>query len=163
MSGKHVVVQGATLKCKFSEKPQTDILKVKSQSKHFANDNSAKKKLIATTKETGQTLEKNTFGNCKLQPTGSSYKPCQAVISKWSAFYEKVTLSNQGQILLEDSKGACPIGGPDCILVTKHGQEAEPSKQNVKNARELLSNQINPLVDMAEFKESLEDQDSICK
>jgi len=32
MSKKHVVVQGATLKCKFSEDPQaTDILKVKSQ------------------------------------------------------------------------------------------------------------------------------------
>ncbi|SEO84866.1 protein of unknown function [Flavobacterium sp. CF108] len=163
MSGKHVVVQGATLKCKFSEKPQTDILKVKSQSKHFANDKDASKKLIATTKETGQTLEKNTFGNCKLQPMGSSYKPCQAVISQWGAFYEKITLSNQGKILVEDSKATCPIGGPECITVVKHGQQAEPSKQNVKNARELLSNQINPLVDMAELKESLEDQDSICK
>lgn len=163
MSGKHVVVQGATLKCKFSEKPQTDILKVKSQNKHFANDKDASKKLIATTKEIGQTLEKNTFGNCKLQPTGSSYKPCQVVINQWSAFYEKVTLSNQGKILVEDSKATCPIGGPDCISVVKHGQKVEISKQNVKNARELLSNQINPLVNMAEFKESLEDQDSICK
>ncbi|SEO64035.1 protein of unknown function [Flavobacterium sp. CF108] len=163
MSGKHVVVQGATLKCKFSEKPQTDILKVKSQNKHFANDKDASKKLIATTKEIGQTLEKNTFGNCKLQPTGSSYKPCQAVINQWSAFYEKVTLSNQSKILVEDSKATCPIGGPDCISVVKHGQKVEISKQNVKNARELLSNQTNPLVNMTEFKESLEDQDSICK
>ena len=163
MSGKHVVVQGATLKCKFSQNPQTDVLKVKSQNKHFANDKEASKKLIATTKEVGQTLEKNTFGNCKLQPTGSSYKPCQAVITQWSAFYEKVTLSNQGKILLEDSKATCPIGGPDCITVVKHGQHAEPSKQNVKNARELLSNQINPLVDIVELKKSLEEEDSICE
>ncbi|WP_342777800.1 hypothetical protein [Flavobacterium daemonense] len=76
MSRKHVVVQGATLKCKFNEEAdKTDILQVKSQNKHFANDKDAEKKLIATTKELGQTLEKNTFGNCKLQPTGSSYKP----------------------------------------------------------------------------------------
>ena len=44
MSGKHAVVQGATLKCKFSEMPQTDTLKVKSQSKHFANDKDVEKK-----------------------------------------------------------------------------------------------------------------------
>lgn len=163
MSGKHAVVQGATLKCKFSETPQTDTLKVKSQSKHFANDKDVEKKLIATTKELGQTLEKNTFGNCKLQPTGSSYKPCQAIINQWSCFYEKITLSNQGKILVEDSKGTCPIGGADCISVVKHGQEAEPSKQNVKNAKELLSNQINPLVDIVELKKSLEEEDSICE
>jgi len=163
MSGKHVVVHGAKLKCKFSEMPQTDVLKVKSQSKHFANDKDAYKKLIATTKEIGQTLEKNTFGNCKLQPTGSSYKPCQAAITKWSDFYDKITLSNQGKILTEDSKATCPIGGVDCISVANHGQEAEPSKQNVKNAKELMSNQINPLVDIGELKESLEENDSICE
>jgi hypothetical protein len=37
---------------------------------------------------------------------GSSYKPCQAVITEWKGFYDKVTLSNQGKILLEDSKVA---------------------------------------------------------
>lgn len=164
MSGKHVVVQGATLKCKFSEDTNaTDILQVKSQNKHFANDLDASKKLIATTKDTGQTLKKNSFGNCKLQPTNSGYKPCQAVITQWSAFYEKVTLSNQGKIILEDSKATCPIGGPDCITIAKHGQQAEPSKQNVKNASELVSNQINPLVDIVELKKSLEDEDSICE
>lgn len=153
MSGKHVVVQGATLKCKFSEKPQTDILKVKSQSKHFANDKEASKKLIATNKEIGQTLEKNTFGNCKLQPTGSSYKPCQAVITQWSGYYEKVTLSNNGKIILEDSKATCPIGGADCITVDKHGQKAELSKHNVKNAQPELQRQINPMVGIKELFE----------
>ncbi|MBF4505749.1 DUF4280 domain-containing protein [Flavobacterium sp. JLP] len=154
MSGKHVVVQGATLKCKFSVEPKTDILKVKTQKKHYANDKDAEKKLIATDKEIGQTLEKNTFGKCKMQPNGhGDYLPCQAVITKWSGFYEKVTLSNQGKILLEDSKATCPIGGSDCITVDKHGQKAEVSKQNVKNANPAVQKQINPLVDITELLE----------
>ena len=78
--------------------------------------------------------EKNTFGKCKLQPTSSDYLPCQAVITKWSGFYENVTLSNKGKALLEDSKATCPIGGPDCISIVDHGQKAEASKQNEKNA-----------------------------
>ena len=146
MSEKYVVVHGATCKCKFSEKPQTDILKVKSQNKHFANDKGADKKLIASTKELGQTFQKNTFGNCKLQPTGNSYKLCQAVITKWSNFYEKITLSNQGKILVEDSKATCPIGGPDCIEITTHGQKAEVGKQQAKNADCDVLKQINPLL-----------------
>jgi hypothetical protein len=162
MSEKHVVLQGATLKCKFSVEPKTDVLKVKSQEKHYANDKDAEKKLIATDKEIGQTLEKNTFGKCKMQPNGSGdYLPCQATITKWSAFYEKVTLSNQGKILVEDSKGTCPIGGSDCIEVDKHGQKAEPGKQNAKNAKLQVSNQLNPLVNMGQFQASLDDNDVI--
>ena len=154
MSGKHVVVQGATVKCKFSVEPKTDILKVKTQEKHYANDKDAEKKLIATDKEVGQTLEKNTFGKCKMQPNGNGdYLPCQAVITKWSGFYEKVTLSNKGKLLLEDSKATCPIGGPDCIAVDKHGQKAEVSKQNAKNAQPELQRQINPMVDIKELVE----------
>ena len=162
MSEKHLVVQGATLKCKFSVEPKTDILKVKSQEKHYANDKDAEKKLIATDKEIGQTLEKNTFGKCKMQPNGSGdYLPCQATITKWSGFYEKITLSNKGKILLEDSKGTCPIGGPDCIEVDKHGQKAEAGKQNFKEADPEVHSQINPMVDMADFQAILDDNDVI--
>jgi hypothetical protein len=164
MSEKHVVVQGATLKCKFSVEPKLDKLKVKTHSKHYANDKDAEKKLIATDKEVGQTMEKNTFGKCKMQPNGSGdYLPCQATITKWSGFYEKEILSNKGKILVEDSKGTCPIGGPDCIEVDKHGQKAEVGKQNTKKAKPQVNNQINPLVNTAQFKESLEESDSICK
>ena len=152
MSAKHVVVQGATVKCKFSVEPKLDKLKVKTHSKHYANDKDAANKLIATDKEIGQTLEKNTFGKCKMQPNGSGdYLPCQAVITKWSGFYEKVTLSNKGKILIEDSKATCPIGGADCIEVDKHGQKAEVSKQNVKNAKPEIQKQINPMVDIEEL------------
>jgi len=162
MSEKHVVVQGATLKCKFSVEPKKDTLKVKSQDKHFANDKDAEKKLIATDKEIGQTLEKNTFGKCKMQPNGSGdYLPCQATITKWSGFYEKITLSNKGKILVEDSKATCPIGGPDCIEVEKHGQKAEAGKQNFKEADPEVHSQINPMVDMGTFQATLDDNDVI--
>lgn len=163
MSEKHIVVQGATVKCKFSVEPKLDKLKVKTQSKHYANDKDASKKLIATDKEIGQTLEKNTFGKCKMQPNGSGdYLPCQTVITKWSGFYDKVTLSNKGKILLESSKATCPIGGPDCITVDKHGQKAEPGKQNAKKAKPQVSNQINPLVNKAKFQAEVNGTDSIC-
>lgn len=162
MSEKHIVVQGATVKCKFSETPMVDKLKVKSQSKHYANDKDAAKKLIATDKEIGQTLEKNTFGNCKMQPTNSGYLPCQAVITKWSGFYDKVTLSNKGKILLENSKATCPIGGPDCITIDKHGQKAEPGKQNAEKAKPQVNNQLNPLVKTAKFKAEVNGTESIC-
>jgi hypothetical protein len=155
MAEKHVVVQGATCVCKHSETPKTDVLKVKTQTKHYANDKDGAEKLIATTKEIGQTLEANTFGKCKLQPMGSSYKPCQAVITEWKGFYDKVTLSNGGKILLEDSKATCPIGGPDCISIKHHGQKAEVSKQNVAKANPILHSQLNPLVDMAAFQNEI--------
>ena len=40
MRGKHIVVHGATVQCKFSVAPQTDILQVLSQTKPYtyAND-----------------------------------------------------------------------------------------------------------------------------
>jgi Domain of unknown function (DUF4280) len=149
MSEKHVVVHGATLKCKCSVAPQTDKLKVLTQTKEFANDKDGSKKLIATDKEIGQTLEKNTFGNCKMQPTGNSYLPCQAVITKWSGTYDKVKFEeNNGKILLEDSKATCPIGGMDCIEVVEHGQKTQGSSQNSKNANETVQKQINPLMSL---------------
>lgn len=163
MSEKHIVVQGATVKCKFSVEPKLDKLKVKTHSKHYANDKDASKKLIATDKEIGQTLEKNTFGKCKKQPNGSGdYLPCQAVITKWSGFYDKVTLSNKGKILLESSKATCPMGGPDCITVDKHGQKAEPSKQNAQKAKPQVNNQLNPLVNTTKFQAEVNGTDSIC-
>jgi hypothetical protein len=153
MAEKHIVVQGAECQCKFSVEPKTDILKVKTQSKHYANDKDASEKLIATDKDIGQTLEKNTFGKCKMQPLpNGQYMTCQAVISEWKGFYEKITLSNQGKILLEDSTGTCPIGGPDCIEFKTHGQKAEVSSQNVKKADPVVHSQLNPLVNMHDFQ-----------
>lgn len=149
MSEKHIVVQGATCKCKFSVEPKTDKLKVKTQTKHYANDRDTKDKLIATDKDIGQTLAKNTFGKCKMQPNGSGdYLLCQVIITKWSDFYKKTILTNKGKMLLEDSKGTCPIGGPNCIEIDNHGQVTEPGDQNFKNSNPDVQNQINPLLDL---------------
>ena len=146
MSEKHIVVQDATLKCKFSVEPKTDKLKILSHKKEFANDKDGAKKLIASDKDIGQTLEKNTFGKCKMQPNGSGdFMPCMAVITKWSDVYDNVTLENKGKILLENSKATCPIGGPDCISVDKHGQKTQGSSQSAKNANATVHKQINPL------------------
>ncbi|CAD0008145.1 DUF4280 domain-containing protein [Flavobacterium salmonis] len=156
MAEKHFVVQGATCQCKFSVEPKKDTLKVKTHSKHYANDKDVKDKLIATDKEIGQTLEKNTFGKCKMQPNGSGdYLPCQATITKWSGLYEKVTLSNQGKILLEDSKGTCPIGGPDCIIIKDHGQTSEVSKKNIENSKPEVLNEILPGVNFEDLGNSI--------
>lgn len=152
MSEKHFVVQGATCQCKFSVEPKTDKLKVKTQSKHYANDKDSKDKLIVTDKEIGQPLEKNTFGKCKMQPNGSGdYLPCQATITKWTGFYEKTTLSNQGKILLEDSKGTCPIGGPDCITIKDHGQTSEVTKKNTEKSKPEVLNEIFPGVNFGDL------------
>lgn len=162
MSKKYVVVNGATLKCQFNVEKKTDVLKVKSHKKHFANDKEAQKKLIATSKEIGQTMEKNSFGKCQMQPDGKGdFLPCQAVITQWNNAYQKVILSNQGQILTEDSKATCPIGGPDCITIEHHGQKIEPGKQNAMSAKPYLSNQINPLVNMKKFQNELVDDDIV--
>jgi Domain of unknown function (DUF4280) len=152
MSEIHVVVQGATCKCKFSVAPQTDKLKVLTQKKDYANDKDGSKKLIATDKEIGQTLEKNTFGNCKMQPTSGGYLPCQAVITKWSNFYEKVTMSNEGKMLTEKSKATCPIGGPDCISIDNHGQKTEGSAKNSENANKEVNAQLNPMADVKKME-----------
>ena len=76
----------------------------------------------------------------------------EAVITKWSNLYEKVTFEeNSGKILLEDSKATCPIGGPDCISIDYHGQKTEGSNTNSKNANEQVHSQLNPMVDMKDM------------
>ena len=157
MSEKSIVVQGAKVECKFSVEPKTDVLKVKSHTKHYANDKDGSEKLIATTKEIGQTLEANTFGKCKMQPLPfGQYMPCQAVITEWKEFYKKVTLSNKGQILTEKSKATCPIGGPDCISIKEHGQKASGSSQNAKNTNPQVQAQLNPMVNLKDIDKKLE-------
>jgi hypothetical protein len=151
MAEKHFVVQGAICECKFSVEPKTDKLKVKTQSKHYANDKDGSEKLIATDKEIGQTMEKNTFGKCKKQPVGNDYLPCMTNITKWSGMYEKVTYSNKGKGLLEDSKATCPMGAPDCITIKDHGQTAEVTKKNTESSKPEVLNEILPGVNFTDL------------
>ncbi|TRX36985.1 DUF4280 domain-containing protein [Flavobacterium sp. ZT3R18] len=151
MAEKHFVVQGATCQCQFSVEPKTDKLKVLTHAKHYANDKDGSKKLIATDKEIGQTMEKNTFGKCKKQPAGNDYLPCMTNITKWSGMYEKVTYSNKGKGLLEDSKATCPMGAPDCITIKDHGQTAEVTKKNTESSKPEVLNEILPGVNFTDL------------
>lgn len=148
MAEKHIVVQGALCKCQFGQIP--DKLKVLSHQKEYANDKSASKKLIVTTKEIGTaTFEKNTFGNCTKN--GGPPPPCKIIVTEWKDFYDKVQLANGGYIILESSKAICAIAGMPCIEIIDHGQRAEASQQNFKNADADVQQQINPLVDAEEM------------
>ena len=154
MAEKHIVVQGAICKCQYGQAPDT--LKVLSHDKEYANDKDASKKRIATTKEIGgATLEKNTFGNC-MKIGGNPPPPCKPVITEWKDFYNKVTFSNGGNILLEDSKAVCAIAGTPCIEIIDHGQRTEASAQNFKNTNKEIQRQINPLVNPQELFQRME-------
>ncbi|ASE62316.1 DUF4280 domain-containing protein [Chryseobacterium indologenes] len=157
MAEKHIVVQGATCKCQFGQAP--DKLKVLTHQKEYANDKDASKKLIVTTKEIGgATFEKNTFGNCTKH--GGPPPPCKIMVTEWQNFYDKVQLSNGGFIIVEDSKAVCAVAGSPCIEIIDHGQRAEASQQNFKNADPEVQQQINPLVDAEEMrKDEKNDED----
>ena len=144
MAQKEIIVQGAICKCQFGFTP--DKLKVLTQQKHYANDKDGSSKLIATDKDIGMTFEKNSFGQCKLKPTTGGYLPCIPALQKWQGMYEDTVLSNQGKVLLEDSKGTCSVAGSPCIKFTHTGQKAEPSQQNLDNADEELLIQVTPLM-----------------
>ncbi len=149
MSLKEKVVQGALCQCQFGTTP--DKLKVFTQKKYFVNDLSGSSKLAATHKDIGTTFEKNTFGSCKKQ----NNKPCNAIVTEWSGYYEKEKYSPpDGYILLQDSKATCPIGGKDCISIIKTGQMGEPSQNNIKNADEDLQSHVNPVIDMRNYQTS---------
>ncbi|KIO76398.1 hypothetical protein TH53_15115 [Pedobacter lusitanus] len=141
MAEKYILVQGAMCQCNFGSAP--DQLKVLSQKKEYANDKDGSTKLIASTKDIGQTFNNNSFGSCAKQLG----KPCNAIVTEWKGFYEKATLTNGGKVLVEDSKATCPIGGPDCIIVLKHGQSAEASKKQMKQANPKVQKALNPGID----------------
>ncbi|KPE53141.1 DUF4280 domain-containing protein [Chryseobacterium indologenes] len=148
MAEQHIVVQGAMCKCQFGQAP--DKLKVLTHQKEYANDKDGSKKLIVTTKEIGgATFEKNTFGNCTKN--GGPPPPCKIMVTEWQDFYDKVQLSNGGYIILEKSKAICAVAGTPCIEIIDHGQRAEASQQNFKNADKDVQQQINPLVSSDEM------------
>tara|TARA_R110001583_G_scaffold19513_3_gene76343 strand:+ start:299 stop:769 length:471 start_codon:yes stop_codon:yes gene_type:complete len=146
MSQKHLVCQGAICKCQFGTAP--DNLKVLTQSKIYINDDKSSDKLVASTMELGPTFEKNTFGTCSKM--GSPPPPCVPNIIQWDGFYDKVTLPNKGNPLLEDSKGTCAIAGTPCVEILFHGQVAEPSKTNEDTADEEILLMINPIGSLSE-------------
>ena len=142
--GKAIVCQKAECECQFGTMPDK-IISV-SQHRQFVNDPDGSKKMIVSTMDKGQPFEKKTFGNCKLQPIPGGYKPCQSQVVEWVDFYDKVTLDNGGNPILENSKAMCPIAGAPCISITFHGQTAKTTKEQEEEADDEVLDQINPLI-----------------
>jgi hypothetical protein len=141
--GKAIVCQEAECECQNGTVPD----KIISVSTHqqYVNDPEGEQKMIVSTLDIGQPFQKKTFGNCKLQPTPGGYKVCQAQITEWKDFYDKVTLDNGGNPILENSKAVCPIAGAPCISITFHGQTATTTQQQEEEADNEIMDQINPL------------------
>lgn len=148
--GKAIVCQEADCECQFGTMP--DKLVSVSIHNQYVNDSEGAQKMIVSTLDLGQPFQKKTFGQCKLQPTPSGYKPCQPVVTQWQDFYDKITLDNGGNPILENSKAMCPIAGSPCISITFHGQQGEMQKKHNDQADEQVTNQVNPLgADNGEF------------
>ncbi|WP_440122598.1 DUF4280 domain-containing protein [Tenacibaculum sp. Ill] len=154
MSDVAVICNGAMCKCAHGFTPDT--FAVVSTHKHYINESSGSQKMVGSTMDIGQPFEAKTFGQCKLQPSGSSYLPCMPSIIQWQDFYEKVTLSNQGKILTEKSKAICAIAGAPCVEFTFHGQVGAPTESQAAQTNTAVHSQMNPL---ANPKQAIEDTD----
>lgn len=133
-SGTYVICDGAKCKCDKSVSGAQADFQVLSQSTTYINDKDGSKKLVGNTMDLGIpfVVKASTFGQCKLQPTGSSYLPCIPAVVSWSDAYESVVLDNMGQALVNDSVGQCAIGGK--IEFASHGQEQGASQSDAAAA-----------------------------
>lgn len=147
MSEKHFVVQGAECTCEFAG-GGTDKLMLTANSQDYINDGDGSKKAIASTKDIMAPFEKKTFGSCsKMQ--GST---CVPNITKWEDFYKKITLTNGGNVLTEDSKAFCAVGGKACITIKDHGQTAGVSSAHFENVQVSTMAALNPMAEPVEKK-----------
>lgn len=146
MSGKtgFMVCAGAVCLCKFGKAPAK--FKVLTQNKHYINDASGVKKLLATHKELGQPFEPPFFGSC----TKLNNNACTVNVTEWDGFYEKSTIETGGHPLLDNSKATCTMGAKGCVSIIWHGQVATPSAPQAEHTNAETMAQINPLVNPKE-------------
>ncbi|NML37600.1 DUF4280 domain-containing protein [Chitinophaga sp. G-6-1-13] len=145
MADKHFVVQGATCRCKFGS--SIDKLKVTGNEKDYINDNDGNSKAIASTKDIGKPFEAGTFGNCSITKGA-----CSPGVTAWKDFYQKVTLTNGGKILTEDSTAACATGGPGSITIEHHGQQAAVSQAHFDKVEVESLSVLNPMAPKPDTK-----------
>lgn len=133
-SGTYVVCNGAKCKCDKSVSGTQADFEVLSQSTSYINDTDGSQKLVGNTMDLGIPfkVKASTFGQCKLQPTGSSYLPCIPAIVSWSDHYDSVVLDNMGKLLVKDSTASCAIGGT--VSFASHGQEQAVSQADAEEA-----------------------------
>lgn len=121
--GKKYVLDGAMLQCNQGMKPAkllvTQNKKVKIQGKFQATDK--------------ETQVPETFGQCKLKPSGSSYLPCVPALQPWTKTAKKSTLGGSKKFLFDDSECMCATGGK--VTVIQHAQinSAGSVKETFKN------------------------------
>ncbi|MBC9930272.1 DUF4280 domain-containing protein [Chitinophaga qingshengii] len=138
MADKHFVVQGAVCRCKYGS--TVDKLKVIANDKDYINDNAGNSKAIASTKDIGKPFEAGTFGSCSI-----SRSACTPGVTAWKDFYQKVTLTNGGKILTEESTAACATGGDSAISIEYHGQEAAVSQAHFDKVEVESLSVLNPM------------------
>ncbi len=144
-AAKTIVCQGGKCSCNQSETPTQIPLKVTTQSKFYVNDENGSEKLIASTMELGQPFDAPFFGKCKMQPSGSSFLPCQPAITGWQKPYEGVELANGGKILTEESTAMCSFGG--MIKIEDHGQApAQVNEAQIQNGTLAVTTLLNPMI-----------------
>ncbi len=151
-NGKHFVIQKGKAICdKGSSFPN---FKVTSHQKHYWNNADGTDDYLAVTEDD---LQFNPiavpFGNCSVK----NGQPCSfAPSGKWQNPYDKVKVMGKS-CLTEISELQCAVGGK--IKVMKHGQTAEITKHNFRNADARLQQMINPVIDFREFVDELEEKD----
>lgn len=128
MSSKIYVLDGALVACDQGEIPAkllvTENRKVKIQGKFKATD-----------------MEKQvpqTFGQCKLKPSGSSYLACVPALQKWTKTSQKSTLGGSKKWLFEDSECMCSTGGKITITDPTQINSAGSVKETFKEIAMLI-------------------------
>lgn len=149
---KHFVIQKGKAIC--DNGTSFPNFKVTSHQKHFWNDDEGNDDYLAVTEDD---LQFNPiavpFGNCSVK----NGQPCSfAPAGKWTKIYDKVKVRGKS-CLTEISELQCGIGGK--IKVLKHGQTAEITKANIRNADSRLMNMLNPFFDFEKFKRDIEKED----
>ena len=66
-------------------------------------------------------------------------------ITQWQDPYDKVDLSNMGQILTEESKAICTIAAAPCVSFTFHGQVATGEPLESSEEQEEVLCYLDPL------------------
>lgn len=125
--------------------------KVTSHKKHYINDKNGTADYLAVTENDLQFNPSSVpFGTCSIK----NGQPCSyAPTGKWKKFYTDVKILDNA-LLTEISELQCSVGGK--IKILDHGQRAELSKQNFKNADPKVHHYINPFLNLEKFTEKLD-------
>lgn len=155
--GKYFVIQKGTCQCNQGFKfPK---FKVTSHQKHYWNNVEGQADYLAVTEDDLQLDPAiQPFGQCKLKPTSGGYLPCNyAPAGKWQKTYEKVKIVGKS-CLTEISELTCVTGGK--ITVLKHGQQSGISDTQISNANPIEQQVYNPLVNIDELKDEMDNENN---